>query len=302
MPVPDYQSLMAPALSVLADGDDHSLAQLRMVLAERLGLTVEDLQATIPSGTLLFANRLHWAITYMYQAGLLSRPKRGVVRITDRGRKVVATHAERVDVGVLSEFPEFIEFKSRSHEPRQTGQPELGENEATPREAVSTAVDEANAAVAAEVLDRVRQREPAFLERLVLAVLTAMGYGGAAGAAEHLGKVGDEGLDGVIRQDPLGLDRIYVQAKRYAATRAVGRPEIQEFVGALHGAQADRGIFITTSRFTLEAMTYSDRVAARVVLIDGADLSALMVRHNIGVQDQQTYVIKRVDEDFFDES
>ena len=297
--------MMAPVLSALADGGDHSLAELRTVLAERLGLTEEDLQAKIPSGTPLFANRLHWAVTYMYQAGLLSRPKRGVVRITGRGRKVAAAHPDRVDVGVLSEFPEFIEFKSRSHAPRQssqTGQPELAKSETTPREAVSTAVDEANAAVAAEVLDRVRQREPAFLERLVLAVLTAMGYGGAAGAAEHLGKSGDEGLDGVIRQDPLGLDRIYVQAKRYGASRAVGRPEIQEFVGALHGAQADRGIFITTSRFTPEATTYADRVAARVVLIDGAALSALMVRHNIGVQDQQRYVIKRVDEDFFEEN
>jgi len=297
--------LMAPVLSALADGGDHSLAELRAVLAERLGLTEEDLQAKIPSGTPLFANRLHWAVTYMHQAGLLSRPKRGVVRITGRGRKVAAAHPDRVDVGVLSEFPEFIEFKSRSHAPRQssqTGQPELAKSEATPREAVSTAVDEANTAVAAEVLDRVRQREPAFLERLVLAVLTAMGYGGAAGAAEHLGKSGDEGLDGVIRQDPLGLDRIYVQAKRYGASRAVGRPEIQEFVGALHGAQADRGIFITTSRFTPEATTYADRVAARVVLIDGAALSALMVRHNIGVQDQQRYVIKRVDEDFFEEN
>jgi restriction system protein len=302
MPVPDYQSLMAPVLGALADGGDHSLGELRAVLSERLGLTEEDLQAKIASGTPLFANRLHWAVTYMYQAGLLSRPKRGVVRITGRGRKVAAAHPDRVDVGVLSEFPEFIEFKSRSHAPRQTGQPDLAKTEATPREAVSNAVDEANAAVAAEVLDRVRQREPAFLEQLVLAVLTAMGYGGAAGAAEHLGRSGDEGLDGVIRQDPLGLDRIYVQAKRYGASRAVGRPEIQEFVGALHGAQADRGIFITTSRFTPEATTYADRVAARVVLIDGAALSALMVRHNIGVQDQQAYVIKRVDEDFFDES
>jgi restriction system protein len=185
--------------------------------------------------------------------GLLSRPKRGVVRITGRGRKVAAAHPDRVDVRVLSEFPEFIDFKSRSHGPRQADQPELAESETTPREAVSTAVDEANAAVAAEVLDRVRQREPAFLERLVLAVLTAMGYGGAAGAAEHLGKSGDEGLDGVIRQDPLGLDRIYVQAQRYGASRAVGRPEIQEFVGALHGAQADRGIFITTSRLLISA-------------------------------------------------
>jgi restriction system protein len=293
--------LMAPALDVLADGGDHSLAELRRVVADRLALTEEDLRAKIPSGTPLLANRLHWAVTYMYQAGLLSRPKRGVVRITDRGREVAAAHPDRVDIRLLSEFPEFIDFKSRSRPPKQTGEPDRADEGSTPREAVSTAVDEANAAVAAEVLDRVRQREPVFLERLVLAVLTAMGYGGAAGAAEHLGKAGDEGLDGVIRQDPLGLDRIYVQAKRYGASKAVGRPEIQEFVGALHGAQADRGIFITTSRFTPEAVTYADRVAARVILIDGLALAGLMVRYNIGVQDQQTYVIKRVDEDFFDE-
>jgi restriction system protein len=293
---------MAPTLNVLADGGEHSLAELRGVVADRLALTEEDLRATIPSGTPLLANRLHWAVTYMYQAGLLSRPRRGVVRITDRGRKVAAAHPDRVDIRVLSEFPEFIDFKSRSRPPKPTGEPDHADEGSTPREAVSTAVDEANAAVAAEVLDRVRQREPTFLERLVLAVLTAMGYGGAAGAAEHLGRSGDEGLDGVIRQDPLGLDRIYVQAKRYSANRAVGRPEIQEFVGALHGAQADRGIFITTSRFTPEAVTYADRVAARVILIDGLALASLMVRYNIGVQDQQTYVIKRVDEDFFDES
>jgi restriction system protein len=293
---------MAPTLNVLTDGGEHSLAELRRVVADRLALTEEDLRAKIPSGTPLLANRLHWAVTYMYQAGLLSRPRRGVVRITDRGRKVAAAHPDRVDIRVLSEFPEFIDFKSRTRPPKQTGEPDRGDEGSTPREAVSTAVDEANAAVAAEVLDRVRQREPAFLERLVLAVLTAMGYGGAAGAAEHLGKSGDEGLDGVIRQDPLGLDRIYVQAKRYGASKAVGRPEIQEFVGALHGAQADRGIFITTSRFTPEAVTYADRVAARVILIDGLALASLMVRYNIGVQDQQTYVIKRVDEDFFDES
>ena len=302
MPVPDYQSLMAPTLNVLIDGGEHSLAELRSVVADRLGLTEEDLRAKIPSGTPLFANRLHWAVTYMYQAGLLSRPRRGVVRITDRGRKVAAAHPDQVDIRVLSEFPEFIDFKSRSRPPKQTDDPDHADEGSTPREAVSTAVDEANVAVAAEVLDRVRQREPAFLERLVLAVLTAMGYGGAAGAAEHLGKSGDEGLDGVIRQDPLGLDRIYVQAKRYGASRAVGRPEIQEFVGALHGAQADRGIFITTSRFTPEAVTYAERVAARVIMIDGLALASLMVRYNIGVQDQQIYVIKRVDEDFFDEN
>lgn len=251
----------------------------------------------------MLASRLHWAVTYLVQAGLASRPKRGVVRITDRGQKVAVDHPDRVDNRVLAEFPEFIEFTSRSRMPKQSGEPDLdAEDVAPPREAVSAAVEEANAAVAAEVLDRVRQRDPAFLEGLVLSLLTAMGYGGVAGAAEHLGKVGDEGLDGVIRQDALGLDRIYVQAKRYGAARAVGRPEIQEFVGALHGAQADRGVFITTSRFTPDASTYADRVAARVILIDGQTLSRLMVSHNIGVQDQQTFVIKRVEEDFFEET
>ena len=302
MPVPDYQSLMAPTLRVLTDGRDHSIAELRMIVADNLGLTEDDLQAKIASGTPVFADRLRWAVTYMYQAGLLTRTKRGVFRITDRGHETARTHPDRIDMRTLSEFPEFIDFTSRSRQPRQTSQLQLTEGGTTPREAVSAAAAEANAAVAAEVLDRVRQREPAFLERLVLSVLTAMGYGGVEGASEHLGRTGDEGLDGVIRQDPLGLDRIYIQAKRYSESRPVRRPEIQAFVGALHGAQADRGIFITTSRFTPEAVTYADRVPDRVVLIDGVTLSDLMVRHNIGVQDQQTYVIKRVDEDFFDEN
>jgi restriction system protein len=260
------------------------------------------LREKIPSGTPLFANRLHWAVTYMYQAGLLSRPKRGVVRITDRGRKAAAVHPARIDLQVLSEFPEFIEFKSLSRPPKQASDADHAEDGSTPREAVSTAVDEANAAVAAEVLDRVRQREPAFLERLVLAVLTAMGYGGAAGAAEHLGKSGDEGLDGVIRQDPWDWT---ASTCRPSGTQLIGRSggrRSRNSSGALHGAQADRGIFITTSRFTPEAVTYADRVAARVILLDGLALSGLMVRYNIGGQDQQTYVIKRVDEDFFDEN
>jgi restriction system protein len=301
MPVPDYQSLMSPTLSVLADGRDHPLAELRTIVAGRLGLTEDDLRVKIPSGTPVFADRLRWAVTYMYQAGLLTRTKRGVFRITDRGQEMIVTHPHRIDMRMLSEYPEFVDFMSRSRQPKQPGQPQLAENSTTPRETVSAAVSEVNAAVAAEVLDWLRQREPDFLERLVLSVLTAMGYGGAAGAAEHLGRVGDEGLDGVIRQDPLGLDRIYVQAKRYNVSRSVGRPEIQAFVGALHGVQADRGIFITTSRFTEEAANYADRVPDRVVLIDGANLSDLMVRYNIGVQDQQTYVIKRIDEDFFEE-
>jgi restriction system protein len=260
----------------------------------------------VPSGSPLFANRLHWTITYLHQAGLVRRPRRAVVQITDRGREVLADHPDRVDVGVLLQFEEFIEFRSRTRgdaNPVETGaQDPAAPAETTPGETIAKAVTEANNAVAAEVLERVREREPAFLERLVLNVLTAMGYRGAAGSAEHLGRSGDNGLDGVIRQDPLGLDQIYVQAKRYAAAHTVGRPEIQGLVDALHGAQANRGVLITTSSFTNEAITYADRVAARVVLIDGITLAQLMVTHNIGVQDCETYVIKRVDEDFFEET
>lgn len=277
------------------------MPELRTVIAAQVALTPDDLAATIPSGPSLFANRVHWAIAYMYQGGLVRRPKRGVVQITDRGREVLAKHPDRVDLGVLVQFEEFLEFRSRSRQAGKGDSGTTGSSEATPRETVAAAVEEANAAVAVEVLDRVRERGAAFLEHLVLDVLTAMGYGGARGSAEHTGRSGDKGLDGVIRQDPLGLDRIYVQAKCYAADRSVGRPEIQEFVGALHGAQADRGIFITTSRFTPDARDYADRVAARLVLIDGHRLAELMVNLNIGVQDRETYVIKRIDEDFFED-
>ena len=306
MTVPDYQTLMAPALQALADGTEQPISQLRGAIAKRIGLTDDDLKATLPSGSPLFANRLHWTITYLHQAGLVRRPRRAVVQITSRGRDVLAEHPDRVDVGVLLQFEEFIEFRSRTRGEPTSADADAHElaapTETTPGETISKAVAEANSAVAAEVLERVREREPAFLERLVLNVLTAMGYRGAAGSAEHLGRSGDNGLDGVIRQDPLGLDQIYVQAKRYAATHTVGRPEIQGFVGALHGAQANRGVFITTSNFTTEAITYADRVAARVVLIDGIALAQLMVTHNIGVQDRETYIIKRVDEDFFEEA
>ena len=306
MAVPDYQTLMAPVLHALADGAEQPISQLRGIIAKQIGLTDEDLKATLPSGSRLFVNRLHWTITYLYQAGLVRRPRRAVIQITSRGQAVLAEHPDRVDNSILLQFKEFTEFQNRARgdaSPAQAGAHEPAvAAETTPVETIAKAVAEANSAVAAEVLERVREREPAFLEQLVLNVLTALGYRGAAGSAERLGRSGDNGLDGVIRQDPLGLDQIYVQAKRYAAGHTVGRPEIQGFVGALHGAQADRGVFITTSSFTNEAITYADRVAARVVLIDGITLAQLMVTHNIGVQDRETYVIKRVDEDFFEET
>ena len=310
MPVPDYQTLMAPTLNALGDGQPKTLATLRDSLARRLSISDEDRRETIKSGSTVFDNRVHWALTYLSQAELIRRPKRGIMQITDRGVQVLLEHPDRVDNSVLTQFDEFREFMSRARSgqaTRPTGTeppPSVvllpAEDAATPQETIAAAVEETNAAVAAELLTRVREQDPAFLERLVLQVLTAMGYGGAAGSAEQLGRSGDEGLDGVIRQDPLGLDRIYVQAKRYAADRPIGRPDIQGFVGALHGAQADRGVFITTSRFSHDAHTYAEKVQARVILIDGPTLAGLLVEHNIGVQNHQTYVLKRLDEDFFE--
>jgi restriction system protein len=310
MPVPDYQTFMAPVLRALQDGQPKSIKEIRDHVAVEMGITEEDKQELIKSGISVFDSRTAWAVTYLAQAGLIRRPRRAVNQITERGLHVLQDHPDRVDNHVLVQFEEFREFKSRARAsqnrpgPSKTGEPSPnGATAATeaPRETITSAIEENNAAVAADILARVREQDPAFLENLVLKVLTAMGYGGAAGSAERLGRSGDEGLDGVIKQDPLGLDRIYVQAKRYAADRSVGRPDIQGFVGALHGAQADRGVFITTSRFSPDAYNYAEKVAARVILIDGPTLASLLVENNIGAQNSETFVLKRVDEDFFEE-
>ncbi len=214
---------------------------------------------------------------------------------------------DRVDMGVLAEFPEYLEFRSGSHRhtrkaPDSPSAPEEPTQHLSPTEAITEVIEEAHSTVAGDLLARVLLRPPQFLERLVLKLLVSMGYGGLEAVTEHLGGPGDQGLDGLIRQDLLGLDVVYVQAKRYATDRKVGRPDIQGFVGALHGAQASRGIFITTSGFSADARSYADRVNARIVLIDGPELAQLMVEHNCGVRVEETFVLKQVDEDFFDET
>ncbi|MEU4165108.1 restriction endonuclease [Actinoplanes sp. NPDC026670] len=293
---------MAPVLQALQDGRARPVKEIREVVAVAIGISDEDRLLVVKSGVGVFDSRVGWAVTYLVQAGLVRRPGRAIAQITERGLAVLRDNPDRVDNQILDRFEEFREFKTRARvkekqPPAAAGVPMPP---GTPHETIIAAVEESNAAVAAELLTRVREQDPAFLENLVLKLLTAMGYGGAAGSAEHLGRSGDEGLDGVIKQDPLGLDRIYVQAKRYAADRTVGRPDIQGFVGALHGAQADRGVFITTSRFSTDARDYAEKVAARVILIDGGELSGLLVKYNIGAQDSETFVLKQVDEDFFE--
>jgi restriction system protein len=307
MPIPDYESLMRPVLEALSDGQERPVKELRDLAAASQGITEEERAVPIPSGTQsLFGNRINWAITYLVKAGLVARLAGGIALVTDRGRKVLAEHPGRIDNSVLEEFPEFIEFKTTKHvrTTKATAQAVATASalSGSPTEAIQSLVDEVNGTVAAEVLERVLANPPVFLERLILRLLEAMGYGGVEAMSEHLGGPGDEGLDGVIRQDALGLDVVCVQAKRYTADRRIGRPDIQAFVGALNGARADRGIFITTSGFTPDAKAFVSRAPQRLVLIDGPTLAKEMVRRNVGVDVRDVYEVKRIDEDFFEET
>jgi restriction system protein len=227
--------------------------------------------------------------------------------ITERGRHVLSTHPERVDNKVLEQFPEFLEFKSRRSEKGEPvgthGEPQAPSVASlSPTEAITRLVSDADDAVAAELLDRVLAQPPAFLERLSLRLLQAMGYGGKEALLTHTGKPGDAGLDGIVRQDALGLDLVGVQAKRYDRDSAVQRPEMQAFVGALQGAQTSRGVFVTTGRFSSGARLFAEQVPIRLVLIDGTELTRLMVRYDVGVSVKETYQLKSVDDDFFDDS
>jgi restriction system protein len=262
----------------------------------------------LPSGkATVFGSRVGWALTYMSQAGLATRPKRGVYVITDRGRTVLDEHPARVDNKVLERFSEFLEFRARRNEKGEPvgtrGEPgTVSVSALSPTEAIERLVSDADDAVAAELLDRVLAQPLAFLERLGLRLLRAMGYGGREALLTHTGKPGDRGLDGIIRQDALGLDLVGVQAKRYDRGAAVQRPQMQAFVGALQGAQTSRGVFVTTRRFSGGARQFAEQVAMRLVLIDGTELTRLMVRYNVGVAVRETYELEAVDDDFFEDN
>jgi restriction system protein len=304
MGVPDYETLMRPTLQALADGTPLTRSQIRDVVATTTGITGDDLLAMLPSGkATVFGSRVGWALTYMAQAGLVSRPKRGVYVITERGREVLKSQPDRIDGKVLEQFPEFLEFKQRRSEKGEDPSPDaaVSVSALSPTEAIERLVTDADDAVASELLDRVLAQSPAFLERLSLQLLRAMGYGGREALLTHTGRPGDGGLDGVIRQDALGLDLVGVQAKRYDREAAVQRPEMQAFVGALQGAQTSRGVFVTTGRFSSGARQFADQVAMRLVLIDGTELTRLMVRYNVGVAVRETYELKSVDDDFFED-
>ena len=307
MALPDYQTLMRPVLAVLEDEGEHTARAIRDSIAEQFELTQEQLEERLPSGRdTTFRNRVGWALTYLYRAGLCDRPRRSVYRINDRGRQILARHPDRIDNAVLEGFSEFRAFRARDpdaptsiRDPRAPAAPPPDDSSATPEERAAAAYRELRTALASEVLERVREQSADFFEQVVLDVLQAIGYGGPReDAAERLGRSGDGGVDGVIREDKLGLDLIYVQAKRWANT--VGRPDIQQFVGALNGQRASKGVFITTSAFSREAIDFADSVNPRVILVDGTELAELMLDHDVGVTVATRYDIKRIDLDYFD--
>lgn len=303
MSVPKFHEFMLPILRQLSDGEPRHWRYLREGCVDEFELTEDDLSEEISSGMSRVDSRILWANTYMFQAGLVERPRRGHVQITTRGREVLSDLPDTLTVNYLRQFPEFRDFQARTKKQddslAQVTDTVEPTTESSPVESIADAVAEAMSALHGELLKRVTEQSPEFLERLAVKLLNKMGYGDPAGS-EHRGRPGDRGIDGAIRQDALGLNTIYMQAKRYAPDNPVQRPDIQAFVGALHGAQADRGVFITTSRFTDGARDYTERIPNRIVLIDGQRLVQLMVQHDLGVEVRDTFVLKRIDEDFFD--
>lgn len=302
--IPTYEDLMLPLLRLFGDGREHTIREIIASLANEFNLTDEELKQLVPSGRrTLFDDRVAWAKTYIKQAGLLCSPKRATFNISDRGKKVLRDNPDRIDNAYLERFQEFREFKSRKRNVSHNlviPKPESISVAHTPLESLDQAYQEMRSALASDLLDRVLDLSPVFFERLVVEILVRMGYGASIlDAGQAIGKTGDEGIDGTIKEDMLGLDTVYIQAKRWSRCNVVGRPELQKFVGALAGQGAKKGIFITTSSFTKEAKEYAPKNDTKIVLIDGEELADYMIDYNLGCTTHQTYEVKKIDNDYF---
>lgn len=306
MPVPDFQSLMLPALKAFAGGREPPLSEVRERIAAAAGLSAEDVRERLPTGSQsVFVNRVSWAVIYMERAGLLERVRRGVYRLTDEGKRLLSRAPPHIDMNLLGEYPDFAEWKQRANASlpgrAATRKPNEGSSD-TPEEALERAARQLSSALEANVLHRVRDAAPAFLERVVVNLLVAMKYGdGDAEMSRVTGRSGDGGIDGVIKEDALGLDEVYVQAKKYAKGNNVGEGDLRNFAGAIDAAGTTKGVFVTTSGFTQSARDYVKRSPKRIVLIDGEELAHLMVRHGVGVRTRVRHEVKQIDEDYFDQ-
>ncbi|OYT21026.1 MAG: restriction endonuclease [Nitrospira sp. UW-LDO-01] len=303
MPIPDYQTLMLPLLRLASDGGEHRFRDAVEYLAAQFGLTDTERGELLPSGTApVFDNRVGWARTYLKQAGLIESVKRGIFKISESGAELLGRGPDRIDTATLERYEAFLSFRNRRRE-RGEGdtreQAEVVNEDLTPEDALAAAYQKLRKSLEADLLDQVKSSSPAFFERLVIDLLVSMGYGGSRrDAGRAIGKSGDGGIDGIIKEDKLGLDAIYIQAKRWEGT--VGRPEIQKFAGALQGQRATKGVFITTSNFSREAEEYANIINTKIILVDGERLATLMVDHNVGVSMLGVYELKKVDSDYFE--
>ncbi|MER2007809.1 MAG: restriction endonuclease [Psychrobacillus sp.] len=303
MAIPTYEQFMHPFLNILKDGQEHTLSDLNELLIQHFKLTKEDLEEMLPSGKQrLFVNRFGWARNYLKNAGLIESPQRAVFKITERGLSIINNaNITSIDGSVLMQFPEFVTFKKGASASVDTPtESTVIDTSKTPLELLTENYSLIKQAVQEEILEKIMNNTPQFFEQLIVDLVVAMGYGGSvADAGKAVGKSGDGGIDGVIKEDILGLDKIYLQGKRWS--NPVSRPDIQAFVGSLVGFKANKGIFITTSRFTKEAFDYAEGIDKSLILIDGQRLTDLLFEFNVGVSNEQTFTIKRIDLDYFEE-
>lgn len=307
MPVPDYQSMMLPLLKLIASGRQN-VSDCLPDLMQEFCITPEEAEEMLPSGRETYLqNRAHWARVYLAKAGLLQSPRRNHHEITPLGREILARAPERIDNEFLAEFESFTEWRDgggRSDQsPARDSAANAIEDEQTPEDAIQSAFTVLNATLRDDLLNALQQVSPIRFEKLILDLLQAMGFGGGSIDRARMTKTtGDGGIDGIIDEDALGLDAVYIQAKRYAPENKVGRPDIQRFVGSLNGEGATKGVFVTTSDFSREAQDFLQRVQQRIVLINGTRLTQLMIAHDIGVRPRTTYILKSLDEDYFAEN
>ncbi|HQH74084.1 MAG TPA: restriction endonuclease [bacterium] len=301
MAVPNYQTFFKPLLDLALDGKEHSMQEAREQIAGMMNLSEQELNELLPSGNQrVFDNRVSWAKTYLVQAKLLESPRRGYFRITQRGRELQKKNPQSINLSTLNQYSEFIDFKKPNLLKNSELLQDIETTAETPEELLLRAYEDIRHHLISEILGRIKDNSPRFFETLVVDLMVAMGYGGSrADAGQAVGSSGDEGIDGIIKEDRLGLDVVYIQAKRWEGT--VGRPEIQKFVGALHGKRAKKGVFITTGKFSEDAIHYVRTIDPKVVLIDGKSLAELMIDSGLGTTTTATYQVRRIDTDYFAE-
>ncbi len=303
--IPDFQTIMLPLLKLISDGESYNALDVSLQLAKQFNLTEEELNKYVPSGQQkIFVNRVSWAKSYLKMANLIETTKKGFFKITDSGKEIIKKYPDGLSIKTLKLIPDFQEYRKIEVPKNKLEKDILNTKDdnilETPEEQIETGYQNIRLALEQDLLSKLKTVDPYFFERIVVELLVKMGYGGSIqDAGRAIGKSGDEGIDGIIKEDKLGLDVIYIQAKRWDGV--VGRPEVQKFVGALAGQRAKKGVFITTSNFTKEAAQYALQMDTKIVLIDGEKLAQYMIDYNLGVSVQNIYEIKKIDSDYFEE-